>query len=82
MKTQLWQRKQGNRKVIEYCMEMVGLWQKLDLNNEEQWECTNDGVRYKKKFESERAFEFLAGLDRDLGDVRGRLLGRRPLSSP
>ena len=28
-----------------------------------------------------RVFEFLAGLNRDLDDVRGRILGRRPLPS-
>lgn len=32
-----------------------------------------------KKLESERVFEFLVGLNQDLNDVRGRILGRGPL---
>lgn len=52
-------------------MEMVSLWQELDLSLEEEWECMDDSVRYKKKLENERVFKFLAGLNRDFNDVRG-----------
>lgn len=67
------------REVTEYFLEMTHLWQELDLSLEEEWDCTGDSVRYKKRVENERVFEFLAGLNRDLDDVRGRILGRRPL---
>ena len=40
-----------------------------------------DSVRFKKKMENERVFEFLAGLNRELDDVRSRVLSRRPLPS-
>ncbi|RVX18214.1 hypothetical protein CK203_006577 [Vitis vinifera] len=59
--------------------EMLGLWQELDLSCEEEWECTGDSVRFKKKMENERVFEFLAGLNHELDDVRSRVLSRRPL---
>ena len=49
LKIQLWQMKQGNREVTEYYTEMLGLWQDLDLNYEEKWECMGDSVRFKKK---------------------------------
>ena len=38
---------------MEYYTEMLGLWQDLDLNYEEEWECTGDSVRFKKKMENE-----------------------------
>lgn len=47
---------------------------------EEECECPGYSAKYKK-VEKERIFEFLAGLNRDLDDVRGRILGQRPLSS-
>ena len=57
------------------------MWQDLDLNYEEEWECTGDSVRFKKKMENERVFEFLTGLNRELDDVRSRVLSRRSLPS-
>ena len=81
LKTQLWQMKQGDREVTEYYTEMLGLWQDLDLNCEEEWECMGDSMRFKKKMENERVFEFLAGLNRELNGVRSKVLSRRPLPS-
>lgn len=34
-----------------------------------------------KKLENERVFEFLVGLNRELDDVRGRILSQKPLPS-
>ena len=73
--------KQGDREVTEYYTEMLGLWQDLDLNCEEEWECMGDSMRFKKKMENERVFEFLAGLNRELNGVRSKVLSRRPLPS-
>ncbi|RVW26126.1 hypothetical protein CK203_112187 [Vitis vinifera] len=73
--------KQGDREVTEYYTEMLGLWQDLDLNGEEEWECTGDSVSFRKKMENERVFEFLAGLNCELDDVRSRVLNRRSLPS-
>ena len=53
LKMRLWQMKQGDWEVTEYYTEMLGLWQDLDLNCEEEWECTGDSVRFKKKMENE-----------------------------
>ena len=81
LKTRLWQMKQGDRDVTDYYMDMLGIWQELDLSFEEAWECRGDSVKYKNKLENERVFEFLAGLNSELDDVRGHILGRRPLPS-
>ena len=38
-------------------------------------------VRYRKRLENERIFEFLAELNQELDKVRDRILGRKPLHS-
>ena len=73
--------KQGDQEVTEYYIGMLGLWQDLDLSCEEESECTRDSVRFKKKMENERVFEFLTGLNHKLDDVRSRVLSRRSLPS-
>ena len=55
--------KQKEREVTDYYTEMKSLWQELDLSYEEEWECFGDSVRYRKRLENERVFEFLAGLN-------------------
>ncbi|RVX13447.1 hypothetical protein CK203_020911 [Vitis vinifera] len=81
LKMRLWQMKQRDREVMKYYTKMLGLWQDLDLNCEEEWECMSDNVRFKKKMENEKVFKFLAGMNRELDDVRSRVLNRRPLPS-
>ena len=81
LKMRLWQMKQGDREVTEYYTEMLGLWQELDFSRKEEWERTGDNVRFKKKMENERVFEFLARLNHKLDNVRSRVLSRRPLPS-
>ncbi|RVW85271.1 hypothetical protein CK203_046562 [Vitis vinifera] len=49
------------------------LWQ-MKQGDQEEWECTGDSVRFKKKMENERVFEFLVGMNRELDDVRSRVL--------
>ena len=60
---------------------MLALWQELDLSSEDEWRCAEDSALFKKRQENERIFEFLAGLNRDLDDVQGRILSFRPLPS-
>ena len=43
--------------------------------------CAIDSAQYSKTVESDRVFDFLAGLNVDLDEVRGRILGKEPLSS-
>ena len=73
--------KQGEREVTDYYMEMLALWQELDLSNEKEWRCADDSVLFKTRLEKERVFEFLIGLNWELDDVRGRILNRGPLPS-
>lgn len=71
IKAKLWQTKQREREIVNYYMEMMSLWQELDLSVEEEWDCAGDSVRYKKCLENERVHEILAGLIRELDDFRG-----------
>ncbi|KAI4384725.1 hypothetical protein MLD38_002840 [Melastoma candidum] len=77
IKVRLWEARQRSRDVTEYYLEMVTLWQELDSQTNDRWECTQDAFLYRQKVNQERVFEFL-GLHRSFDDVRSRLLGRRP----
>ncbi|KAG6479487.1 hypothetical protein ZIOFF_062953 [Zingiber officinale] len=45
------------------------------------WKSENSMHEYHKRMESDRVYVFLAGLNRELDEVRGRILGRNPLPS-
>ncbi|CAM8951545.1 unnamed protein product [Rhodiola kirilowii] len=79
LNTRMWKMQQGDRGVTTYYNEMMTIWQELDMFEDEKWENPNDSVRYQKKIEKGRVFVFLAGLNKDLDEVRGRILGKRPL---
>ena len=76
LKTKLWQSKQGDRDVTRYYNEKVALWQELDQCHEDIWESLTDCARQKKREENDRIFMFLAGVNRDLDKVKGRIFGR------
>ena len=58
---------------------MLILWQELDLCYEDKWDCPADSARFLKTEENDRVYMFLAGVNRELDDVKGRILGRKPL---
>ncbi|KAG8375958.1 hypothetical protein BUALT_Bualt09G0013300 [Buddleja alternifolia] len=55
------------------------MWQEIDMFHNISWKCSDDGVLYSKMLEKDRIFDFLQGLNQDLDDVRGRILGIKPL---
>ena len=77
----MWQSRQGDREVTTYYNQMVMLWKELDLCYEDEWDCPNDSVRHRKSEENDRVYVFLAGLNHNLDEVRGQILGRKPLPS-
>ena len=81
LKTKLWKSRQGDRDVTTYYNEMVTLWQELDLCFKDEWDCHTDNVRYKEREENDRVYVFLAGLNQELDEVRGRIMGRKPLDT-
>lgn len=73
--------RQGNNSVTDYYNILSELWQEIDLYYDINWECTKDGVKYAKMVEKERVFDFLSGLNSDLDEVIGWLLGIKPSPS-
>ena len=43
------------------------------------WACTKDGTLHREIIEQKRVFKFLLGLNQNLDEVRGRVLGTKPL---
>ena len=71
--------RQGESSVTIYFNTLSRYWQQLDLFEVHHWKCTEDESQYKKIVEKKRVFQFLLGLNKDLDDVRGRVLSTRPL---
>lgn len=81
LKTKLWQSKLGDREVNVYYNEMVTLWQELDQCYDDVWKNTNDKARYAKREGNDGVYMFLAGVNQTFDEVKGRILGCKPLPS-
>ncbi|GAV64829.1 UBN2_3 domain-containing protein, partial [Cephalotus follicularis] len=75
IKNKLKDLRQGGIDITEYFNELQMLWQELDLHYEADWEGLEGNQKFKKHLENERLYEFLAGLNRELDEVCGRILG-------
>ncbi|XP_052207458.1 uncharacterized protein LOC127811542 [Diospyros lotus] len=67
--------------VIEYFNVLVELWHEMDMFYTISWESPTDSNKYNKMIEKDRIFDFLHGLNPDLDELRGRILGTKPLPS-
>ncbi|RYE26320.1 MAG: hypothetical protein EOP45_04015 [Sphingobacteriaceae bacterium] len=81
IETQLSKARQGEKSVTKYYTDLKMLWQEEDLYCNHEWSCPKDSALYQKLVEKGRVFKFLVGLNADLDEVRGRILGRDPLPS-
>ena len=43
------------------------------------WKCSEDTALYRRILEQKRMFKFLLGLNKNLDEVRGRVMGTKPL---
>ena len=75
IKTRLRKARQGEKTVTQYYTDLRTLWQELDLYCNYEWSCPTGSTLYQKMVEKDRVFDFLAGLNKDLDEVRGRILG-------
>ncbi|RVW43757.1 Retrovirus-related Pol polyprotein from transposon TNT 1-94 [Vitis vinifera] len=73
--------RQGNLTVTEYFNTLTRLWRQLDTFEVHNWNCVTDGFLYKKIVERKRVFKFLLGLNKNLDEIRGRIMGVKPLPS-
>ena len=81
LKTRIKEMKQGTMSVTQYNTELQNIWQELDLFYESDLGCEDCCLKQKRMIEKEGVFEFLAGLNRELDEVRGRILSRSPFPS-
>ncbi|KAK3012421.1 hypothetical protein RJ639_010652 [Escallonia herrerae] len=70
---------QGDASVTQYYNLLTRYWQQLDMLENITWDCQLDKKKYDKIVEEERIFKLLLGLNKDLDEVRGRILGTKPL---
>ncbi|XP_073031324.1 uncharacterized protein [Primulina eburnea] len=64
--------------VTQYYNTLTRYWLQLDLYEVYSWKCVDDSALYKKIVEQKRTVRFLLGLNRDLDEVRGRVMGIKP----
>ncbi|BBG93999.1 hypothetical protein Prudu_002173 [Prunus dulcis] len=72
---------QQGKTLETYFNSLQALWQELDYYQPCDMKCSNDTAALKKRIEKERTFEFLAGLNLDLDQVRTQVLGKNPFPS-
>ncbi|RVX08140.1 Retrovirus-related Pol polyprotein from transposon TNT 1-94 [Vitis vinifera] len=73
--------RQGEQTVTQYYNTLTRYWQHLDLFETHSWKCSDDAATYRKIVEQKRLFKFFLGLTGELDDVRGRIMGIKPLPS-
>lgn len=71
--------RQGNMVVIDYYNKLSRFWQQLDAMEKPNWTCVKDAAVFSDLIEQKRIFTFLDGLNDNLDEVRGRILGTKPL---
>lgn len=73
--------RQGDLSVSQYYNALTRYWQQLDMFESHNWKCSEDSALFKKIVEQKRTFKFLLGLNQSLDEVRGRVMGTKPLPS-
>ena len=81
LKCQIHATKQGSWSITKYYNKLQSLWLELDHYQHIEMVVAEDTTRLKKIMEQERVFEFLAGLNPELDQVRVQKLGKEPLPS-
>ena len=81
LKTRIKEMKQGTMSVTQYNTELQNIWQELDLFYESDLGCEDCCLKMKWMIEKESVFEFLAGFNRELDEVREWIPSRSPFPS-
>lgn len=72
---------QNELNITQYYNTLTRSWQQLDVFEEHRWSCPEDAKLFKSIIEQKRIFKFLMGLNKNLDEVRGRVLGIKSLPS-
>ena len=70
IKNKLKDSRQGSLDITEYYNVLQTLWLELDMHYEADWGDLDSNVKFKKHLEKERLYDFLAGLNKELDEVR------------
>ena len=73
--------RQGDISVTQYFNILSHHWQYLDMFEVHTWKCPKDTALYRKIVEQKWTFKFLLGLNKNLDEVRERVMGTKPLPS-
>jgi len=71
--------RQGDLSVTQYFNTLSRHWQHLDMFEIHTWKCPEDTALYRIILEQKRAFKFLFSLNKNLNEVRGRIMGTKHL---
>lgn len=71
--------RQSEMNVTQYYNFLTRSWQQLDAFEDYQWSCSEDAKKFRTFVKQKRIFRFLLGLNKSLDEVRGRILGMKPL---
>ena len=71
--------RQGELTVTQYFNALNRYWQPLDTFDDAKFGCPESSSNYKRIVEKEWIFKFLFGLNKNLDEVRRRVLGINPL---
>ncbi|CAN0870173.1 Retrovirus-related Pol polyprotein from transposon TNT 1-94 [Linum grandiflorum] len=81
IETQLFQLKQGDMDVTDYFNLLGHHWLHLDMYEAIDWETPGDQEKFKQYIEKKRTLYFLLGLNQDLDEIKGRMMGMKPFPS-
>ncbi|XP_059665247.1 DNA polymerase I A, chloroplastic/mitochondrial-like isoform X2 [Cornus florida] len=73
--------RQGEDNITKYFNSLKRPWQDFDLFNDYEWKSPEDCDHNKRMVENNRIYKFLAGLNVEFDEVRGRIIGQQPLPS-
>ncbi|XP_075515722.1 uncharacterized protein LOC142550532 [Primulina tabacum] len=70
--------RRGELSVTQYYNALTKHWQQLDVFETHAWKCPEDRQCCRKIVEQKRTFKFLIDLNKELDDVRGRVMSAKP----
>ena len=73
--------RQGDSSLTLYFNMLSRYWQQVDMFEQHEWFCPDDVALYKEIVQKKKFFMFFKGLNKDLNEVRGRILGTKALPS-
>lgn len=71
--------RQGDLMVNQHFNALMRNWQQLDVYEEQWWHCLEYSLQYRRIIG--KLYKFLPNLNKEVDDIRGRILGGKPSHS-